>query len=268
MSEAWICVTCGVQYAPGPQPPDHCLVCEDERQFVGWDGQAWTTLRDLRGEHQNAVTRHDSGIHTIATEPLFGIGQHAYRVEGECGAVMWDCTALCDGGIGKIDELGGIFAIAISHPHFYSTMVEWAIALDVPIYLHHDDRQWIMRPDPHIVLWDGETHTLCEDLTLIRCGGHFEGGTVLHRAPGIEAPGALFPGDIIQVVPDRRWVSFMRSYPNLIPLGSRTIRRIVDAVDDLEFDVLYGPWPGRIVRPQALEVVRKSALRYLAAIAD
>jgi hypothetical protein len=59
-----------------------------------------------------------------------------------------------------------------------------------------------MRPDKAIVSWEGETRTLAEGLTLIRCGGHFEGGTVLHWAGGAEGRGALLSGDIIQVVPE------------------------------------------------------------------
>ena len=53
--------------------------------------------------------------------------------------------------------MGGIKAIAISHPHYYSSMVEWSRAFGgVPIYLHAADRQWVMRPDHAIVFWEGE----------------------------------------------------------------------------------------------------------------
>ena len=83
-----------------------------------------------------------------------------------------------------------------------------------------------MRPDERIDFWDGETRTLGDGLTLVRCGGHFDGGTVLHWAAG----NALLSGDVVQVVQDRRWVSFMYSYPNLIPLAEDAIYRIVDAL--------------------------------------
>jgi hypothetical protein len=43
---------------------------------------------------------------------------------------------------------------------------------------------------------------------------------MLHVPQVADGAGALFSGDIIQVVPDRRWVSFMYSYPNLIPLSA------------------------------------------------
>ena len=45
-------------------------------------------------------------------------------------------------------------------------------------------RKWVMRPDPAIRHWEGETLELGDGLTLIRGGGHFAGGTMLHRADG------------------------------------------------------------------------------------
>jgi glyoxylase-like metal-dependent hydrolase (beta-lactamase superfamily II) len=131
-----------------------------------------------------------------------------------------------------LKALGGISAIAISHPHYYSSMTEWSRAFGgVAIYLHAADRQWVTRPDKAIVFWEGETTTLAEGLTLIRCGGHFEGGTVLHWSGGAGGKGALLTGDIIQVVPDRKHVSFLYSYPNYIPLPAPAIERIVRAVE-------------------------------------
>src|SRR5713101_2309095 len=113
-----------------------------------------------------------------------------------------------------IERLGGLSAIAISHPHYYSTMVEWADRFDAPIYLHEADREWVMRPSERIRFWSGETYALADGITLIRLGGHFPGGTVLHWKEGAGGKGVLLSGDIIQVVADRRWVSFMYSYPN------------------------------------------------------
>jgi hypothetical protein len=57
--------------------------------------------------------------------------------------VLWDCgTVLTDAGIAEVRRRGGLSAIAISHPHYYSTMLEWSAAFgDVPIHLHADDRR-------------------------------------------------------------------------------------------------------------------------------
>ena len=143
-------------------------------------------------------------------------------------------------------------------------MVEWAHAFDAPVLLHRADCEWVMRPDEAIEFWDGETRELGEGLTLIRLGGHFAGGTVLHWA----AERALLAGDIVQVVQDRRWVSFMYSYPNLIPLPASEIRRIVDALDPYELDRIYGAWWGRVVAEDGKAAVRRSAERYLRAIEE
>jgi hypothetical protein len=103
---------------------------------------------------------------------------------------------------------------------------------------------------------------------LIRCGGHFPGGTVLHWAAGAEGRGALLSGDILQVVSDRRYVSFMYSYPDLIPLPASAVRRIVAAVEPFQFDRIYGGWWGRAVATDAKAAVARSAERYIAAIEE
>jgi glyoxylase-like metal-dependent hydrolase (beta-lactamase superfamily II) len=138
----------------------------------------------------------------------------------------------------------------------------------VPVYLHAADREWVMRPDPAIVFWDGETKELAPGLTLIRCGGHFPGGTVLHWAGGAGGKGALLTGDVIQVGEDRKSLSFMYSFPNYIPVNARTVRRIVAAVEPFAFDAIYGGWFGRNVATDAKQALRRSAERYIAAIAD
>src|SRR3970040_471330 len=79
--------------------------------------------------------------------------------------------------------------------HYYSGMLEWSRALGgVPILLHAADREWVTRPDPLVEHWDGETYALPGSLTLLRLGGHFDGGTVLHCPSGAEGRGALLSG--------------------------------------------------------------------------
>ncbi|MEP6774190.1 MAG: MBL fold metallo-hydrolase, partial [Chloroflexota bacterium] len=162
---------------------------------------------------------------------------------------------------------GGISAIAISHPHFYSSMVEWSKAFDnAPIYIHESNRPWVMRPDPAVNYWSSEQYRLAEGLTLVRCGGHFPGSSVLHWAGGAEGRGVLLTGDTIQVVPDRRYVSFMYSYPNLIPLNATAVRHIVDAVEPFEYDRVYSSWKDRVVKTDAKTSVQRSMERYLQAL--
>ncbi len=179
---AFICETCGSQFTPSDAPPPACPICQDERQFVPPGGQKWTTLDTLARRHFNCYQRHEPGLIGIGTVPKFSIGQRALLLRTPAGNVLWDCIPFIDPAtIEIVKGLGGLAAIAISHPHYYGTMVEWSRAFgDIPIHLHAADRQWIMRPDPVIKLWDGDTLPLASGVTLIRCGGHFAGGTVLH----------------------------------------------------------------------------------------
>jgi glyoxylase-like metal-dependent hydrolase (beta-lactamase superfamily II) len=265
--EHFICVTCGVQFAASPAAPLECPVCEDARQWVPEDGQQWTTMAELAADHRNEV-REDGELTGIGTEPAFAIGQRALLVPSAEGNVLWDCVTLLDSETAEeVSRRGGLAAIAISHPHYYSAMVEWAHRFGCPVLLHADDARWIMRPDDAIELWEGETRSLGDGLELVRCGGHFAGGTVLWWREGAGGAGALLAGDIVQVIPDRAHVGFMYSYPNLIPLPAAAVARIADVLEPYPFETIYGAWWGRIVRRDGKAVVRRSAERYARAVA-
>ncbi len=146
-------------------------------------------------------------------------------------------------------------------------MLEWSSALgDVPILLHAADREWIVRPDSRIELWDGETHALPGGLTLLRLGGHFAGGTVLHWPAGASGRGALLSGDIVQVLAHRRSVTFMWSYPNMLPLPAREVERIAAVLEPWEFGRIWGAW-NRVIHADAKAVLHESAARYVRALA-
>ena len=203
---AFICTTCGTQYPESEAPPANCTICQEERQYVNPLGQSWTTLQAMRRTHVNGFRQYEPGLIGIGTTPAFAIGQRALLLRTAGGNVLWDCISFIDDATVEIVRaLGGISAIAISHPHFYASMVAWSHAFGgVPIHLHADDRQWVMRPDPVVAFWEGETRELCPGVTLLRCGGHFAGGTVLHWADGAGGKGALLTGDIATVTPDRK----------------------------------------------------------------
>jgi glyoxylase-like metal-dependent hydrolase (beta-lactamase superfamily II) len=262
-----LCVTCGTQFPPADHAPTHCPICEDERQFVGLQGQQWITLEQLRRTHRNTLFQEGDGIWGISTAPAFGIGQRALLVRTKTGNILWDCVSLIDSDtVALIEALGGIYAIAISHPHYYTSMIEWSRAFGgVPIYLHEDDREWVQRPDGSITFWQGDTYPLELGLTLIRVGGHFPGFQVLHSAEAEKGQGALFTGDQPQVCPDRQYVSFMYSYPNFIPLDAASVRKIVSMLKPFSFTELYGAWPNFVVQGNAKEALRRSAERYLRA---
>src|SRR5262249_57972972 len=105
--------------------------------------------------------------------------------------------------VSMIKGLGGLKAIAISHPHFYTTMNEWAGAFDCPIYLNAADRDWIMCKGPAVKLWEGDTLKLWDGVTLVRCGGHFPGGTVMHWAGGAGGGGGGCAGGTLTACPAR-----------------------------------------------------------------
>jgi hypothetical protein len=260
---AAICTTCGTQFPPAQAPPAACAICNDERQYVPAGGQRWTNLERLRLGHANTWRRMEPDLYAIRTEPTFAIGQRALLLRTRGGNVLWDCVSLFDDATQDlIAGLGGITTLAISHPHYYTTMVEWAHAFNAQVLLHAADRDWVMRPDSAVRFWDGDMLSLHDGLTLVRCGGHFAGGTVLHWPAGADGLGVLLSGDVLQVVPDRRYVSFMRSYPNMIPLSAAAVRSVARAVDALPFDRMYGAFQLEILT-DAKEAVRRSVDRYV-----
>lgn len=268
--DTYLCVTCGSQFPPSANPPANCPICEDERQYIGHSGQEWITLAKLQQKYRNMFFQEGPGVWGIWTDPEFGIGQRALLTQTGKQNILWDCVSLIEPNtVELVRALGGLSAIAISHPHYYSSMVEWSHSFGgVPIYIHADDRQWVQRPDPVIQFWTGETHSIGDGLTLIRVGGHFAGFQVLHWAGAENGAGAMLTGDMPQVSFDRRYVSFMYSYPNLIPVNAATVRGIVDALSPYEFRKLYGAWPGFVVQENAKEAVRISAERYLRALEE
>jgi hypothetical protein len=264
----FICRTCGHQFAESEEPPDHCPICADDRQFVNPRGQSWTTLDELAREHHNVFRPLEQGLVGIGTEPRFAIGQRALLLQAPEGNVLWDCVSLIDDAtIQAVEELGGISSLAMSHPHLVGSMVEWSHAFGhAPIHMHADHRRWIQRPDPVIRYWEGETIALKEGHTLHRCGGHFEGSTVLLWPEGADGHGVLLSGDTVYVAPDRKHVSFMYSYPNFIPLPAPVVDRIVEVVMALQFDRIYGHFFDLDIESDAKRAVKRSAKRYKQAI--
>jgi hypothetical protein len=265
----WTCEQCGAQFPESDVPPASCPICEDERQFVNWNGQAWIAREELTKRHR-LVWRDDMNLLGIGVEPSFAIGQRALLIPEADGCVLWDCVPLVtDEAVEHIRSLGGLKAIAVSHPHYYGAVADWSEAFGgVPVYLHGDDRAWITRPHAAIKLWTGESHRLSDDILLVRAGGHFAGATVMHWRAGADGRGALLTGDVAMVAMDRRSVSFMYSYPNYIPLNAESVRSVAGAIEPLMFDRIYGAWWGRNIGAGAKAAFTASVGRYLAAISD
>jgi hypothetical protein len=267
-SDPIVCATCGVHLPGDAPPPDACPICTDPRQYVGEHGQRWLRHAELARGHRTRVELVEDGLWGVGVEPSFAIGQRALVVRTPEGNVMWDCVPLVDAsGVALLEALGGVRTIAVSHPHFTTGVALWAEALGAEVLLHAADRAHLHRGGPRVRFWEGERLALPGDLTLVRAGGHYAGGTVLHWPGGAGGRGALLVGDIVQVIPDRTHVGFMWSYPNLIPLPEREVARVAAALAPLSFDRIHGGWWGRRIDAGAHEVVQRSARRYAAALA-
>jgi hypothetical protein len=264
---AFICTTCGCQYPDTDRPPSGCLICQDDRQYVNPSGQAWTTLPAMRTNYFNAFRQLEPGLMGVSTFPAFAIGQRALVLRSPTGNILWDCVSFLDEAtITMIRALGGLVGIACSHPHFLASVVEWSHAFDgVPIYLHAMDRNFVTRADPVMKFWEGDQLELMPGANLIRCGGHFPGSAVLHWAQGADGRGALLTGDTLQVRPDKG-LTFMHSYPNLIPLDAAKVRQIAGAIDVWSFDTIYGGWWERVIPHDAKQVLANSVDQYIAAV--
>ena len=265
----WSCEQCGAQFPETASPPASCPICEDERQYVNWKGQQWLT-REALAERHRIVWRDDLGLTGLGVDPGFAIGQRALLIQEPDGCVMWDCIPLATReAVEHVRSLGGLKAIAVSHPHYYGAVADWSEAFGgVPVYLHGDDRQWVTRPHPSIVPWTEDSRPISDNITLVRTGGHFAGGTILHWRAGAGGQGALLTGDVAMVGQDRRSLSFMYSFPNYIPLNAKAVRDIAHAVAPLAFDRVYGAWWGKNIEAGARAVFDASVRRYLAAISD
>jgi hypothetical protein len=266
---ALICRTCGVQYAESASQPERCIICTDQRQYVGWDGQRWTTLAELATEgHRTVVREEEPGLVGIGVDPAIGIGQRSLLVTSPEGNLLWDVPGFVDeAAFEAVDRLGGLAAVSASHPHFYGVIAEWAERFDVPVILPEADRRWITRRPRRLELYD-DRFEVSPTIGLVRCGGHFPGSAVAHWTGAADGAGVLLSGDSVTVVQDRSWVSFMWSYPNLIPLDQRELNGIESALRPLRFDRIYGGWWGREVAADGEAVVRRSIARYRMAITD
>lgn len=266
--QSFFCATCGTGFPPSEAPPAHCPICEDERQYLPPGGQKWTTLTELKANHRSDIRELEPNLFGVGATPGIAIGQRALVIAQPGGGVMWDCTPLVtDEAVARIKALGGLRAIAISHPHFFTAMNQWSEALGgVPIVLHQDLQRHVVNEGPNVTYWSGETHALDQGVTLVRGGGHFAGSCWLHWAGGAGGKGAIFTADTIMVVPDTRWVSFMYSYPNLIPLPVREVRRIVGTTEPYAFDRIYSAWWDRVLEVDAKARLAASAERYVRAI--
>ncbi|MDK9357421.1 MBL fold metallo-hydrolase [Lelliottia sp. V106_10] len=253
-----LCKTCGTSY---DTTPARCAICDDERQYVPVGGQQWVDYDSVARSHTNKWQQLEPGLLSLKTVPKFAINQRAILLQTPHGNVLWDCIATLDPAtLTLIKALGGLQAIAISHPHYYTTMQDWAAAFDAPVYLHASDREWVMRDSPALHFWQGDSLDILPGVRLLRLGGHFAGGTVLHWN---NDSGVLLAGDILQVTPGADRVSFMWSYPNMLPLPGSAVKGITDRLKTVSFERLYGAFEGQNITENAHEIVMQSGEKYI-----
>ena len=136
-------------------------------------GPEWTTLEQLRPRHRNAwqirigTTRNRDA--RVCDRPARAPLAHGG------GQLSLGLRRLIDNATIELDSsLGGLSGIAISHPHYYTTMVEWSRAFhDVPIHLHASDREWVMRPDHAIQFWESDRKKLAPESPFLAAAAQF-----------------------------------------------------------------------------------------------
>ncbi|CAI6280775.1 unnamed protein product [Periconia digitata] len=277
-----VCFTCGAQFdAPLSSPPKNCPICDDPRQYVPATGQAWTSLNYESDKQKNECTtdEHDPRIHYITTKPKvasempagladatstrkqLGIGQRSILIETGKGNVLWDIVAFIDDAtVEFIKGKGGLKAIVISHPHFWTTHLEWARIFNCHVYMCAADKEWVYREDRDGVRkWISATQPIeeVEGVTAIVAGGHFDGSMILHWE------GKIFHADTIMSTPSGLYhrdrlpgtttYSFMWAYPNMIPLPPNKIHGIWKALKPFDFTNSYGGFPGQNVARKDLK---------------
>src|SRR5262249_54946656 len=95
---------------------------------------------------------------------------------------------------------------------------------------------------------------------------HCPGGTRLHWAAGAEGRGVVCSADIATVNLDRKSFTFMRSYPNAIPLSEKGVRAIGAALAPFQFDRVYSHFFERVIPTDAKRILGESIERYARAI--
>ncbi|KAG5658062.1 hypothetical protein KAF25_007013 [Fusarium avenaceum] len=271
-ADAWlVCDTCGTQFPTGDRSKvKTCHICDDPRQFVPASGQSFTPLGELKKKHKNEWTpcASDPNITFISSTPRLAIGQRAILIKTPKGNILWDCISLLDDEtIERINDLGGLKAIVISHPHFYSTHVQWARAFACPVYLSSEDKTWTTLSSTHqVLLTEASTPILDTGATAIKLGGHFPGSLVLHYN------GRLFIADTLMTTASGvgNWdvdatgaersrpeglnsFSFLWSIPNFIPLGVEDMVRMWKALRDVDFTATHGGFVGMDIEHESVK---------------
>jgi glyoxylase-like metal-dependent hydrolase (beta-lactamase superfamily II) len=263
MNQKKICTACGTQFPLDNNSPELCPICNDERQYIPEKGQTWTHLDELTDNYSVISKKINDSLYELKMVPSFAIGQRALLVLAPGGNILWDCISLLnEPTIDFIKAKGGLKAIAFSHPHYYTTMNEWAAIFNCPIYIHQTDEQWIMNKGNHVRLWPGIEKELWDDIRIINIGGHFPGSSILH-IPFLSPKGVVLCGDTFYISPSKKHMAAMYSYPNRIPLPLHEIQRLKKQMLLLQFDTMHGFYDFQNIYSNAKEILENSIAKYI-----
>ena len=189
----------------------------------------------------------------------------------------------------QINNKGGLRAIVISHPHYYTTCANWAHAFQCPLFISADDQGWLCQKQPSLQTMElvpgpaGTVQQILPGVTAIKAGGHFPGSLVLHWEKKLfiadtlvtvpvsaDPPAAFFvqceSGGISLFTvqksaysphprpPGQTSYSFQWSIPNMIPLPPSDILQIWRAIEPFDFDTTLGAFEGMDVRDTDLKM--------------
>ncbi|KAJ4195602.1 hypothetical protein NW755_001763 [Fusarium falciforme] len=265
-----VCVTCGTQFPTADRSKvKTCHICDDPRQFVPPSGQSFSTLEELGKTHRNEFTPcpADPRLTFISSTPKLAIGQRAILIQTPEGNILWDCISLLDEEtISKIQALGGLRAMVISHPHFYSTHVQWARAFKCPVYLSAEDARWATMASAHqIPLASTETEVV-SGVKAIKLGGHFPGSmvllfdgrlliadTLMTTAAGVGGWEVDATGTSRSKPPGLNSFSFLYSIPNFIPLNLDEMSRMWGILKKYDFRATYGGFAGMDIEDEGVK---------------
>jgi hypothetical protein len=263
MNQKIICTACGTQYQQTVTTGAICPICLDDRQAVPEKGQSWTNLQELSDDYGVIIKKLNYNLYELKMAPSFAIGQRALLVITAQGNILWDCIALInEPTIEFIKSKGGLKAIAFSHPHYYTTMNEWAEIFNCPIYIHQKDEQWIFNKGSHVNLWSETKKELWDGIKLINIGGHFPGSSILH-IPFLSKDGTILCGDTFYISPSKKHAAVMYSYPNRIPLPVAEVQRIKNQMEPIQFDTIHGFYDYQNIYGNAKDMIEDSLKKYL-----
>lgn len=263
MSYKNICTACGTQHPGTHTETDLCPICTDDRQSVPETGQTWTNLEKLSDNYSVIIKKVTGNLYELRMAPTFAIGQRALLVLSPGGNILWDCIPLLnEPTIAFIKAMGGLKAIAFSHPHYYSTMNVWAETFECPIYIHKSDEQWIFDGCDRVKLWQGTEQELWTGIRIINVGGHFPGSSILH-IPFLSPGGTVLCGDTFAISPSKNHMAVMYSYPNRIPLPIQEVNRINLQMQQLPFDTMHGFYDFQNIYGDAKLILENSLARYV-----